>query len=114
MYISKSGSLWLHLHRHLSGNRETSPGMNLSAVPASCASVHITEQSWTMQTEIHLEEAENWFPEGTSCLAMSMKHSGLDTGLELVHNSSPDIHCENCQHRPFSSINLLPLCCTAC
>lgn len=58
MYTSISGSLWLCLHWHLSGNQESSLDMKLSAIPASCALVHTTEQSWTMQTGLLLDEAE--------------------------------------------------------
>lgn len=48
MYTSKLGSLCLCLHWHYGGNQESSLDMNLSAISASHASVHITEQSWTM------------------------------------------------------------------
>ena len=114
MHTSKSGSLWLRLHWHLSGNRESSLDMNLSANPASRALVHIREQSWTMQTALLSGEAEpeNLFHGGTSCAATSTKHPGLGTRLQLVQNSTPDINSGNCQHKLFSSTNLLLLCCT--
>lgn len=104
MYTSISGSLWLCLQWHLSGNQESSLDMKLSAIPSSCALVHTTEQSWTMQTGLLLDEAEqeNLFHEDTSCAATTMKHSGLGTRLELVQNSSPGTCSVNCQHNCFT------------
>lgn len=59
MYTSKSGSLWMCLHWYLNRKaQESCLDVNLSAIPTSHALVHITEQSWTMQTELLLGKAE--------------------------------------------------------